>query len=463
MDHWWTTTRRSFQTLLIFLLLPALVSAQQVAPAPAKLSAAEIDLADRVKVDSIRNYVTALSADDMQGRGTAQPGGDKAAQYIADQFARLKLTPQGDKGSYFQSVKFRELTWAPETTLKIGDEEYKLGPDFVPVPLYGGDKTRAGDLVFVAYGLQARQPERDDLTGVDLSGKIAVVMNGPPPGISKKSWDSSGVKQQILGSLFQRDVSGIILIQNAQEEHPYAELADYLSRRQIERADGPGMPGFIPPIYMVSDATAEKLFTKSGRTFAQAKTNAEGTTFKPYGLKQSAKLVLKGKTTKGNGNNVAALLEGSDQKLREEAIVFTAHYDAFGTAANGRVYPGAADNGLGVAEMLAVAEAFTSAPARPKRSIIFLAVTGEEYGGLGSEYWVGNPTWNIKRVAADLNLDGMGTEVYGPVKTIVGFGAEHSSLGPMLIDVVAANNLLIIPDPMPDEKAFYRSDHYMFV
>jgi Zn-dependent M28 family amino/carboxypeptidase len=157
------------------------------------------------------------------------------------------------------------------------------------------------------------------------------------------------------------------------------------------------------------------------------------------------------------------LLEGSDPKLKSEALVYSAHYDAYGLSADNRIYHGAADNALGVAEMLAIAEVLTKSETKPRRSIIFLAVTGEEYGGYGSDYWVKNPTWKIKQVAADLNLDGMGTEVYGPVKVLVGYGAEHSSLGDLLNEVAAASGLRVIADPMPEEKSFYRSDHYFFV
>jgi Zn-dependent M28 family amino/carboxypeptidase len=252
-------------------------------------------------------------------------------------------------------------------------------------------------------------------------------------------------------------------LQHEREEDPYSQTADYLSRRRLESAETQGAYAFIPPIFMVSDEAADKLFAKAGRTWAEARKQADGTEFKPYSLKQSAKMITKAKTAKVTGNNVVGLLEGSDPKLKAEAIVFSAHYDGYGLGADGRIYHGAADNALGVAEMLAVAEAYAGAPVKPKRSIIFMAVTGEEYGGLGSDYWVNNPTWKIKQVAADLNLDGMGTEVYGPVKTIIGFGIEHSTLGPTLIDVVTANKLQIIRDPMPEEKAFYRSDHYMFV
>jgi Zn-dependent M28 family amino/carboxypeptidase len=142
--------------------------------------------------------------------------------------------------------------------------------------------------------------------------------------------------------------------------------------------------------------------------------------------------------------------------------LFSAHYDAYGKEGD-KIYHGAADNALGTAEMLAVAEAFSKSPNKPKRSLIFLAVTGEEYGLYGSAYWSKKPTWDIKKVAGNLNLDGIGTEVYGPVKTFVGFGAEHSTIGIILDDVSGAFGIKVIPDPMPDEKIFYRSDHYSFV
>jgi len=180
-------------------------------------------------------------------------------------------------------------------------------------------------------------------------------------------------------------------------------------------------------------------------------------------LKQTAKITVRLKKSKATSSNVVALLEGSDPLLKQEAVVYTAHYDAYGVGADGRIYPGAADNALGVGETIAIAEAFAKAPTRPKRSIIFLLVTCEEYGLYGAEYWIKNPTWNIKQIAANLNFDGIGTEVYAPVKRIVGFGIEHSDLGATLAGVVTANGGQIAPDPMPDEKSFYRSDHYAFV
>lgn len=458
----------SLALLSLALLTPSVSGWQQqatVAPASATiLSTAERELGASVKVETIREVVAALSADEMQGRGTMQPGGDKAANYIAERFSKLGLKPLGNKNSYLQSINFRELVFTPETSFKVGDDVLKVGSDFFVAPPFSGDKTVSGDLVFIAYGLVSSVPKRNDLAGIDVKGKIVVMLEGPPKSVDKASWKKAEAQINVLRTLVRQGAAGLIFVSNGAEEHPYAEMADYMTRRQIELAEGEEYDlSFLPPFLNVSNGAAEKLFAASGTSFAQALTQAESNGFTPFSLKKSAKINVKVKKTKGTSSNVIGLLEGSDPKLKAEAVVYTAHYDAYGVGANERIYHGAADNALGVGEIIAIAEALSKSPVPPRRSIIFLALTGEEYGGYGAEYWVSNPTWKIKQVAADLNFDGMGTEVYGPVKTIVGFGAEHSNLGSMLSDVATAHGLKVVPDPMPDQKSFYRSDHYLFV
>ena len=454
-------------TLIAVLLLSSIGTSawsRPIAPTTlGELSATEKQLADEIKSEVIRDVVSALSADEMQGRGTAQPGGDKAANYIADRFAKLNLKPLGDKKSYLQSINFKETQPLDETSFRIGDQALKLGKDFVPTPPANGDENASGQMFFIAYGLVVPALKRNDVEGMSLNGKIVVMLDGPPRNISKIAWKAADAQIKILSGLVAAGVAGIVFINHGREEHPYAEIADYLVRRQLTRADEREYPAELPPFVMVSDEAADKLFANSGTTRSEALSRAETEGFKPIDLKQTSKITIRYKKGKGSGSNVIGLMEGSDPALKDEALVFSAHYDAYGMTADNRIYHGAADNGLGVGEMIAVAEAFSRAAIKPKRSIIFMAVTGEEYGGLGSDYWVKNPTWKIKQVAANLNLDGMGTEVYGPVKVIVGYGAEHSSLGNTLNEVASAEGLKIIPDPRPDEKAFYRSDHYYFV
>jgi len=436
----------------------------QTAPTPARaLSGTEQQLLDRLSVATIKETVNALAADDMQGRGTAQPGGDKAAAYLADRFAKLGLKPLGDKNSYLQPIKFRETQFL-QTTFTAGNETLKSGEDFFVSPPYSGDENIKGDVVFVGYGLAAPFLKRNDFNGIDVRGKIVLLRSGPPPEINKDQWKKAHAQASVMGGLISRGAAAIVLVGQSTETLTFSEVGDYLTRRQVEPASEQEFPDFVPPFLSVSEAAADKLFTASGTTRAEAFAKAERDDFAaPIDLKQPATITIKLKKSTGISNNVVGLLEGSDPKLKSEALVYSAHYDAYGLSSDNRIYHGAADNALGVAEMLSIAEVLTRAESKPRRSIIFLAVTGEEYGGYGSDYWVKNPTWKIKQVAADLNLDGMGTEVYGPVKALVAYGAEHSTLGNLVNEVAAATGLRVIPDPMPEEKSFYRSDHYFFV
>ncbi len=428
----------------------------------AEFSNVEKEIANGITVASIRDLTTALAADDMQGRGTMQPGGEKAANWIADRFQKLGLKPLGDKGSYLQKIEFKETLATAETIFKAGDESLTYGTDFTLLPQNNGNKDISGDMVFIAYGMKSDIPARDDMAGADISGKVVVMLEGPPANIPQKVWKAQHASRLFTRYVISKGPAAIVFIGHGREEHPPEESINYLSRRQITRPDEEGFPKEFPPFVYVASKAAEKLFARSGVTLKDALAQAESSDFKPIKLNQKAKIVAKYKTTKGTSSNVVGYLEGSDPKLKEEAVLFSAHYDAYGID-NGKTYHGAADNALGTAEMLSVAESFTKLTSKPKRSMIFLAVTGEEYGLYGSKHWSKNPTWNIKKVAADLNLDGIGSEVYGPVKTMVGYGAEHSTLGQMMDEVAKVMQIKTIPDPFPDEKIFYRSDHYSFV
>jgi len=455
---------RRIASALCCLVLLSTVVAQQPAPSTGTtLSADEQSLANAIKTETIKTITADLAADDMQGRGTMQPGGDKAAAYIADRFAKLGLKPLGNKDTYLQTVKFRETRILPDARITVGDDVLNLGRDFYLTPPFTGNKKASGDLVFVAYGLDSTRPKRDDTAGIDLAGKMIVLLNGPPKNVSPEAWKKGQIQSGIFRNLVMRGATGLLFVNTETPQASYTQMADYMTRRFIEPNDAYEAPSFLPPFLAISDEAATKLFANSGTSFAEALAMADQPDFKPIKLKKSAKVEIQIKKATGSANNVIGYLEGTDPKLKEEALVYTAHYDAFGVGADDRIYRGAADNALGVGEMLAVAEAFTQSSLRPRRSIIFMAVTGEEYGGHGTDHWVSHPTWNLKKVVANLNFDGMGTEVYGPVKTLVGYGAEHSTLGTILKEVAGATELEVIPDPMPEEKSFYRSDHYYFV
>jgi len=430
----------------------------------ATLSATEREEAARVKTETIREVTTTLASDEMQGRGTATPGGDRAAKYLADRFAKLGLKPLGDAGTYFQAIKFKSTQVLPESSLKAGDTTLKLGSDFVVAPPYAAEGADvSGGLIFAGYGVASDDLKRDDFAGLDVKDKIVMVIVGRPKNADEAAWSKVASRQAVIFGLIKRGAAGIIIANIGSKEQPYSLIADYLTRRRAALEDAPEPPFKLPPIILVSDEGVEKIFAGSNMTYAQAKAKAESGEFASRDLNKTAAIAERVKREEGSGSNVVGMLEGSDAKLKDQAVVYTAHYDAYGMSSDGRIYHGAADNALGVGELMAIAEAFTGTPTRPRRSMIFLAVTGEEYGLLGAEYWVHHPTWPIEKVAADLNFDGIGTEVYAPVKRIVGFGMEYSDLGPALESVVTATGESIAPDPLPEEKAFYRSDHYAFV
>src|ERR1041384_1670020 len=451
--------RNGAAAVLATVLSVFIAFGQQGSPAApglaSSLSTAERDAAEHVKSASIRETTTALASEKMQGRGTAQPGGAMAADYIAGQFNKLQRKPLGDGGTYLQSIKFKITEVLAESSLKIGDRALNLGEDFAVTPPYTGDRNLKGLLVFVGYGLQR------DFSSIDLKNKIVVLIKGPPKNADEAAWEKVNSERIIITYLYRSGIAGLIITNAGTKTTSYEQLSDYLTRRHVALADAPEPPATFPSIVYVSDRGAEKMFAGSGSTYAQAKQKVDrGEPASSVELKGSATITVRLRSTKGAGSNVVGVLEGSDPSLKEQAVVYSAHYDAFGSGANGRIYPGAADNALGVAEMLAIAEGFQFA--HPRRSIIFLALTAEEYGLLGGEHWVQHPTWKIEKVAADLNFDGIGTEVYGPVKKIVGYGMDQSDLGSVLQSVVTAIGGSIIPDPMPDEKTFFRSDHYAF-
>jgi hypothetical protein len=461
--------------LVVTLLSSSVLAWPQGAAAPAvtrravaTLTTVERKTAERIKLETIRSITTTLSSKEFEGRGTAQPGADKAAQYLADQFARLGLKPAGENGTYLQPIKFRTAQVLPESSVKIGDVVLRHGDDYVILPPYTSEKVDVtGGVVFAGYGVVSPQLNRDDLAGLDLKDKIVIISGGQPAGVDTASWQRVTSPQSRAMNILGRGAVAMIVANAGSPAQPFSTIANYLSRRRVSLASSPTMMFKIPPIVLAGDAAMERIFAGSPMTFAQTLEKAKTGESVSRDLGKTATLALRFKLAEATSSNVAGLLEGSDPKLKEEAVVYTAHYDAYGIEADGRIFPGAADNALGTATITAIAEAFAKAfpkPAsRPRRSIIFLAVTGEEYGLYGAEYWVRHPTWPLQKVAANINFDGIGTEVYGPVKRVVGFGAEHSDLGAVFEDVTVATGNMVTADPLPEENAFVRSDHYAFV
>lgn len=451
--------------LLTCALVISTAFGQAVAPqTTSTLSNVESKASASVKFETVREMTTALADKSMEGRGTGQPGGERAAKFIADRFSKLGLKPLGDAGTFLQAVKFKSTQLQPETTVKVGDVTFKIGDDFAPVPPFTEEKSAAtAELIFVGFAVTSGSLKRDDLAGMEVKGKIVMLIGGQPKNIEEAEWRREAGQQAIAMNLIGRGVAGVIIANAGSKRASFSLISSYLIRRSVAPEGTPDPPFKLPPTVLISNAAAEKIFAGTGTTYAEVLAKAEAGEIVSRDLNKSAAIDVTIKHDQTIGSNVVAVLEGSDAKLKDQAVVYTAHYDAFGIEPNGVIYPGAADNALGVGEITAIAEAYIKSNIKPRRSIIFLAVTGEEHGLLGAEYWVKNPTWPIDKVAADLNFDGIGTEVYGPVKRIVGFGAEYSDLGATMEGVLTATGMILTQDPLPEEGVFYRSDHYAFV
>ena len=466
--------RRLIVVLCLALVAPGIVIAQRAATAAkltqpaATLTSSERKAANRVRLQTIRDITTRLTAKEFEGRGTAQPGADRAAAYLAQRFAAFGLKPLGENGNFLQPIKFRVAEVSSATKLKLGDLAFAHGEDYVLLPPYQAEQLDiTGGVVFAGYGVASQELNRDDFAGLDLKGKLVIVLGGQPQGVDATLWRRATNSQARAMNVFSRGAAAMIVANAGTTAQPFATIANYLSRRRVTLASAPAPAFKVPPVLLFSNDAMEKVFAGSEMTYAQTLEKAKTGSTVSRDLGKMATLSLRIHLGEANSSNVVGVLEGSDPKLKQEAVVYSAHYDAYGIDSRGRIYPGAADNALGTATITAIAEAFAKSfprPARrPRRSIIFLAVTGEEYGLFGAEHWVQHPTWSLDKVAANINFDGIGTEVYGPVKRVVAFGAEHSELGSTFEGVAEALGTIVTPDPLPEENAFVRSDHYAFV
>lgn len=467
-----TRVRQSLR-LLVFsiaalqLSAPILAAQTHSAAAPARataLSRAEHDAAEDVSERDIRDITVELSAPGMEGRASGSPGGEKAAAAIAAHFSKIGLKPCGDNATYLQHVPFVSRTISAETTLEVNGKRLAFGKDYVLAPPFPDEvKKVEAEAVLAGYGVVSEELKRDDYAGIDVKGKVVVLMSGRPTGVDEKAWAQASGQMAVFSNIISKGAAGVVVVGFGSDGRPFSMIADYLSRRGVSLAGVPERTFPLPPIALAGDEGARSLFTAAGMNYDDVAARAAAGESVSKALGATIKLVAAIERKEVQGSNVAAVLPGSDPGLSKQAVVFTAHYDAYGLAPDGRPYAGAADNALGVAQMLAIAKAAAKLKSRPKRSIVFLAVCGEEHGLLGAKYWADHPTWPLADIAANINFDGIGTEVYGPVERVVGFGGEFSSLGPMLEAVAPAFGTRVVPDPMPEEKAFLRSDHFEFV
>jgi peptidase M28-like protein len=430
----------------------------------------------KIRPEGIRADMRFLADDLLEGRGTGSHGYQLAALYIRTQFEQMGLKPAGDNGTYLQSVRLRKIELVRDQSsmkLNYGGSEKTLtmDRDF----LMRGDPvstntTAQAPLVFVGYGVTAPDFQYDDYVGADVRGKIVVAFYGAPPRLPTAPgahYSSSDIK---LANAAAHGAIGFLAIWGGKQEQrtPFANMTHFFRQASMRWLDATGNPNNAQPrikgYAWVSTAAIAPVFESAGHPWKDVQAAALDSKPQSFDLSASASIHIVSRHSEVQSSNIAAILPGSDPQLKNEYVVYTAHADhlGIGDPVNGdNIYNGAADNASGTAALLEIARAFSSMPTAPKRSLLFLVVTGEEEGLLGSDFYARNPTVPMSSIVANVNMDEI--SLLYDFRDIVPLGAEHSSLNSVIEDVAQHMGLEISPDPTPEEVSFVRSDQYSFV
>jgi Zn-dependent M28 family amino/carboxypeptidase len=432
-------------------------------------AAAQPDSTPRFAPEAFRAHVAFLSDDLMEGRRSGTRGYDLAARYVATQFEGLGLTPGAGSGWYQQVpfVRYR-LSDAP-SAMTIGGRRFDNGGDVAVTanPLESGPAVEA-QAVFVGYGLDAPTLGFDDYAGLDVRGKIVVALGGVPKGTkSDLAAHLSSDKRRMASA---RGAAGFVTVRTrADQQYPWSRSVRNLREPSVTWIDPSGRPFMSSGIAYVASLNtpaAEALFAGAPRSLAAVLAEADRHGAKPKGfaLRPAVKIERGVATEPFESPNVLAVLPGSDPAVADEYVLLMAHLDHLGLEGEGaadRVNNGAMDNATGIATLIEAARAMAQSGNRPRRSILFAAVTAEEDGLLGSQYLANNPVVGGGKLVGVVNLD-MPVLTYD-FADVIAFGAEHSTLGAMVERAGAQMGVRLIDDPLPEEGLFTRSDHYRFV
>lgn len=466
-------TRR---TLLVAGLGLLCAVATAVAATPGANDAADQAMA-RIRPEAIRADMRFLSSDLLEGRRTGTRGYEIAAQFMASRFEALGLEPAGDKGSYFQNVPFRASGLDVAKTSMAWTIEGKQTPlafakDFTVAPDPSRPQTAVeAPVVFVGYGITSPELHYDNYQGIDAKGKIVALIYGAPPNFesSMRAHYSSGVTKR--ANAVAHGAVGYVTLYDPGLEHLYSfqhRMDDMAASPDLYWLDPQGNPNdqfpAIRAIGVLSVEASRRFLEACGHKPDEIFAAAKAGTPKSFDTPARLQIQVATRSEEIHSPNIVAKLPGSDPALRNEYVVFTAHLDhmGIGTPVNGdKIYHGTLDNASGSASLLEIARAMAGLYPRPRRSILFVSVTGEEEGLLGADYFAHYPTVPKSAIVADVNMDE--DIMLWPLGDIVAYGAEHSSLGRVANEAGERLGLSISPDQQPEQVIFIRSDQYAFV
>jgi len=429
-----------------------------------------------IGADRIRGHMAFLADDVLEGRGTATRGHEVAAAYVASQFASFGLEPAGDQGSWYQTVPLLESQAVVlEASAHLERDgvvtELQSAKDFLPRPSFAAsDISVSGPLTFVGYGVHAPDLDYDDFAGVDLKGRVAVILNGAPAGfpVDRRAYYSSALVK--ASEFVARGAVGVITIgAPVEDQTPTWERRVALSwvpaMRWLDEQGNP-VDAFdeLRASILTSPQGTAKLFEGAPHTLDEVFALASQSKPQAFELKGTITFTVKSVLTRRSSVNVIAVRPGSDKRLKSEYLVMSAHLDHLGknpALAGDGIYNGALDNSSGVAMLLESARVLTQRAGKLRRSIVFIAVTGEEKGLLGSDYFLHHPTVPRAGLIADINID-MPVALTN-FADLTAIGSGHSTLGEIAAEAAKDESLYLSPDPWPEEVRFVRSDQYSFV
>jgi Zn-dependent M28 family amino/carboxypeptidase len=436
---------------------------------------------DSFRSEALLGHIRVLASDEFEGRAPASKGEELTVSYITEQFRKLGLKPGNPDGTYVQKVPLVGITGQPNARftvagkileLKFPNEYVASSSRFVPEI-----SVKNSDVVFVGYGVVAPEYGWDDYKGIDVKGKtIVMLVNDPaipdpqdPSRLDEKMFRGKAMtyygrwtyKYEIASK--KGAAAAVIIHETGPAGYPYEVVENSWSGENFDTQKADKNMGHVAVQSWISLDTAKNLFQMSRQDFEALKKAAVRRDFKPVPFPAKATFVIKNTLREVDSRNVLAKLEGSDPKLKDEYVIYTAHWDHLGKdekLQGDQIFNGAADNAAGVASLLEIARAYTRLKTQPKRSILFLSVTAEEKGLLGSKYYAENPLYPLNKALVNINMDG--ANLWGGTKDIVLLGLGNSTLDDVTKEVAASQGRVVKPDPEPEKGFFYRSDHFEF-
>lgn len=439
---------------------------------------------ERINAASILERIKILSSDEYEGRAPASKGETLTTSYIESQFKRMGLKPGNPDGTYFQSVPMVGITADPSAELVFTEDAsgkrdtLKFGDDFVAWTKRKQPAINAeADLVFVGYGVVAPEYHWDDFKGVNVKGKIIVVLINDPPvpdphdpsKLDEKTFKGKAMTYygrwtyKFEEAAAKGALGCLIVHQTGPAGYPWGVLRSSNTGEQFSLMTADKGVSRCAVEGWITYEKAKALFALAGKDFDALEKSAVSRDFHPIDLRVKASLGVHNTIRTINSKNVVGKVEGSDPVLRDEYVIYTAHWDhlGIGPEVNGdTIYHGAVDNASGVAGLADLADVFAHLQPPPRRSILFLSVTAEEKGLLGSQYYSEHPLYPLSKTLAEINMDGL--NVLGRTRDIEIIGLGQSTLDDVVKGVAAEQGRVVKPDAEPEKGYYYRSDHFNF-